>query len=123
MEFCLAGGAARYSETDAFETVREYAFATVPLKAIDRFSNEFEPHRVPAYAYRTYDCIPASPGAQFSDLDVLIGAGPNARLDVRAVVRVRSFVDRSARYLDLAHARQPDFYKLPLRRGRQGPRA
>jgi hypothetical protein len=46
LEFCLAGGAARYSETGAFENVRKYAFAIVPLKAFDGFSDEFESHTV-----------------------------------------------------------------------------
>jgi hypothetical protein len=39
----------------------------------------------PRWAYRTYDCIPASPGPDFSDLDILVAAGLNGELDVAAI--------------------------------------
>jgi hypothetical protein len=110
--FMLAGGAAAYSAAEALDAVREYAFATVPIVADARFPDAFEPHEVPKYAYRAYDCVPASPGRRFSDLDLLVGAGLNARIDMAAFVRLRSFADRAAGYLDIAHRRQPDFLQL-----------
>jgi hypothetical protein len=110
--FNLAGGAAAYSVDDAFDAVREYAFATVPIAADARFPDAFEPHEVPKYAYRAYDCVPASPGRRFTDLDLLVGAGLNARIDMTVFVRLRSFADRAAGHLDVAHRRQPDFLQL-----------
>ena len=112
MEFQLAGGAATYSATEALDAVQEYAFATVTVVPGLRFPGTFEPHEVPRYAYRTYDCVPASPGAGFSDLDLLVSAGLNARIDMPALARLRSFTDRAAAPLERAHRQQPDFLRL-----------
>lgn len=57
--------------------------------------------------------MPASPGPLFSDLDLLVTARLNARLDVSAIAALRSFADRAANYLDAAHKKQPDFLLLP----------
>ncbi len=75
-----------------------------------RFRGAFTAHHV--YAYRTYDCVPASTGPRFSDLDLLVSAGLNARPDVTALAALRSFADRAARHLEAAHALQPDFLQL-----------
>jgi hypothetical protein len=74
--FRLAGGAATYSTAEALDAVREYAFGTVMIDPDRRFPRPFASHTVPRYAYRTYDCVPASDGARFSDLDLLVTAGP-----------------------------------------------
>lgn len=110
--FSLAGGAAMYSATEALETVCEYAFDTVMIDPDPRFPHAFAPHAVPRYAYRTYDCVPASDGPGFSDLDLLVTAGLNARVDMPTFVRLRSFADRAAEHLDAAHQLQPDFLRL-----------
>ncbi len=110
--FSLAGGAAAYSAAEALDTVREYAFGTVTIDPDSRFPGAFEPHTVPRYAYRTYDCVPASDGRGFTDLDLLVTAGLNARIDMTAFVRLRSFADRAAGHLDAAHQVQPDFLRL-----------
>jgi len=110
--FSLAGGAATYSAAEAFDAVREYASGTVTIEPGARFANAFAPHPVPRYAYRTYDCIPASDGPQFSDLDLLVTAGLNARIDMTTFARLRSFADRAAGHLDAAHQLQPDFLRL-----------
>lgn len=110
--FSLAGGAATYSAAEAFESVREYAFGTVTIDPDLRFPGAFAPHTVPRYAYRTYDCVPASDGPGFNDLDLLVTAGLNARIDVATFVRLRSFADRAADHLDAAHQLQPDFLQL-----------
>jgi hypothetical protein len=110
--FSLAGGAAAYSAAEALDAVREYAFGTVAIDPVTRFPGAFASHTVPRYAYRTYDCVPASDGARFSDLDLLVVAGLNARIDMRAFARLRSFADRVADHLDAAHRMQPDFLRL-----------
>jgi hypothetical protein len=110
--FSLAGGAAVYSAAEALGAVREYAFGTVVIDPDPRFPGAFAPHTVPRYAYRTYDCVPASDGARFSDLDLLVIAGLNARVDMTAFARLRSFADRAADHLDAAHRMQPDFLRL-----------
>ena len=56
--------------------VAGYAFATQPV---------CQQEQVPKWGYRTYDCIPASPGPEFSDLDIFVAGGLNAQLDVKAV--------------------------------------
>ncbi|MEV5632056.1 DUF6308 family protein [Micromonospora tulbaghiae] len=110
--FTLAGGAVIYPQAEALDTIRSYALDTRSLAPGTRFPDAFATHKVPAYAYRTYDCVPASPGPLFSDLDLLITAGLNARLDVPAIAALRNFADRAANYLDAAHNQQPDFLLL-----------
>lgn len=51
-----------------------------------RFPDAFASHTVPRYAYRAYDCVPASDGSRFSDLDLLVTAGLNARVDMTTFV-------------------------------------
>ncbi len=110
--FSLAGGAAVYSAAEALDAVGEYAFGTVPIDPDPRFPGAFAPHTVPRYAYRTYDCVLASDGPGFSDLDLLVTAGLNARVDMTTFARLRSFADRAAGHLDAAHQMQPDFLRL-----------
>ena len=110
--FRLAGGAVVYSAAEALEAIREYAFATETLKPDADFPDAFAPEEVPRFAYRVYDCIPASEGPGFTDLDLLVVTGLNARIDMRALARLRSFADRAAADLELAHTMQPDFLHL-----------
>jgi hypothetical protein len=51
---------------EAKAAVAGYAFAT-------RIAHGHE--RAPKWGYKTYDCIPASPGPQFSDLDIFVADG------------------------------------------------
>lgn len=112
MGFKLLRGRVVYSDDEALDTVREYAFATDLVTADARFPEAFEPHEVPRYAYRTYDCVPASEGPEFNDLDLFVGAGLNADLDVATITRLRSFADRAAMHLHRAHQLQPDFLHM-----------
>jgi hypothetical protein len=106
--FSLAGGAVVYSAAEAFETVCHYAFDTETVEPTARFRDVFTRQVVPCFAYRTYDCVTASDGPGFTDLDLLVSAGLNARIDMRALARLRSFADRAAGDLDRAHTIQPD---------------
>ena len=112
MAFKLAGGAASYSESEAREWVFAYAFENETIKPDADFPDAFAPHDIPRYAYRTYDCVAASDGAAFSDLDLFVTAGLNAGVDVGVVARLRSFADRAAASLDRAHQLEPDFLRL-----------
>ena len=112
MVFSLAGGAVVYSAAEAFETVCHYAFDTETVEPTAEFRDVFTQQVVPYFAYRTYDCVTASDGPGFTDLDLLVSAGLNARIDVRAFARLRNFADRAAADLDRAHASQPDFLRL-----------
>ena len=70
---------------DAKAAVAGYAFA----------EQELGEEQAPKWGYRTFDCIPASPGAEFSDLDILVAAGLNAQLDVNAIVALRLATGRA----------------------------
>jgi hypothetical protein len=109
MVFRLAGGAVVYTDAEALATINQYAFSTEWLRPSRGYGGTFEPAQVPLYAYRTYDCVLPSPGPDLTDLDLLVTAGLNARIDVAAVVRLRSFADRAAPHLQSAHEIQPDF--------------
>jgi hypothetical protein len=98
--------------SEALDVVQEYAFDTMTIGPNPQFPGAFAPHTVPRYAYRTYDCVPASDGPGFSDLDLLVTAGLNARMDMTTIVRLRSFAERTADHLDAAHRLQPDFLRL-----------
>jgi hypothetical protein len=112
MVFSLAGGAVVYRVAEAFNTVCAYAFDTETVEPAAGFRDIFSPQVVPRFAYRTYDCIAASDGPGFTDLDLLVSAGLNARIDMRAFARLRNFADRATGDLDRAHAIQPDFLRL-----------
>lgn len=68
---------------------------------------------MPRWAYRTFGCIPASPGADFSDLDILVAAGLNAQPDVNAIGALQLATRKAAPYLATAAARGPAFTELP----------
>lgn len=110
--FRLVSGKVTYSDDEALETVSRYAFSTEAIAPSQDFPEAFAPHEVPRYGYRTYDCVPASSGPEFTDLDLLVSAGLNADLDVHTLHRLRSFANRAAGHLHLAHRRQPSFLDL-----------
>jgi hypothetical protein len=112
--FRLAGGAANYTYNDALATVRGYMCETEEIVPKSRFAGAFKAEQVPRFAYRTYDCVAASPGPELTDLDVLIVVGLNLRVDVSILVRLRSFADRAAKSLEQAQQRQSDFRKLTV---------
>jgi hypothetical protein len=120
--FTLAGGSVVYSTAGALTVVCEYAFATETLEPKSRYQGAFAPRQIPRYAYRPYDCIPASRGRGLTDLDLLITAGRNARIDMRAFARLRSFADRAAADLDAAYSIQANFLKLARNEVGNNPR-
>lgn len=106
----LAGGAASYSDDEAIDTVLWYASATETVRPDP--GDAFAPHEVPQYAYRTYDCVPASSDPSFSDLDLYVAAGLDARVDVATIARLRSFADRAAGPLEQARRSGRPFWDL-----------
>jgi hypothetical protein len=106
----LAGGTASYSDDEAIDTVLWYASATETVRPDPR--DAFTPHEVPLYAYRTYDCVPASSGPSFTDLDLYVSAGLNARVDVATIARLRSFANRAAGPLERARQSGRSFWDL-----------
>jgi hypothetical protein len=107
--FRLAGSSAVYSYDEARATVESYALATREIAPKKRWADAFEVEQIRLSGYWTYDCVPPSEGVLFSDLDLLVTAGLNARVDARTVALLRSFADRAAEHLDAAHTAQPDF--------------
>jgi Family of unknown function (DUF6308) len=89
---------------DAQAAVAGYAFA------VQKFGKE----HTPKWGYRTFDCIPASPGAEFSHLDILVAAGLNAQLDVDAINALRLATRRAQPYLAAAAERERAFTELSL---------
>ena len=70
--------------------------------------------RAPRWAYRTYDCVPASPGPDFSDLDIMVAAGLNGELDVAAIGALHLATRRAGPYLAQAAGRGQEFGRLTL---------
>lgn len=70
--------------------------------------------QAPKWGYRTFDCIPPSPGADFSDLDILVAAGLNAQLGVNAIGALQVATRQAAPLLAEAAERGPVFTELPL---------
>jgi hypothetical protein len=68
----------------------------------------------PRWGYRTYDCVPASPGPDFSDLDILVAAGLNGELDVAAIGALYLATRRAAPYLAEAADQAREFSELTL---------
>jgi hypothetical protein len=88
---------------DAKAAVAGYAFAE------RRLGDE----KAPKWGYRTFDCIPASPGAEFSDLDITVAAGLNAQLDIDAIAALQLATRRAQPYLTAAVEREQRFTELP----------
>lgn len=64
--------------------------------------------------YRTYDCVPASPGPEFGDLDILVAAGLNGELDVAAIGALHLATRRAPPCLAEAADREQEFGRLAL---------
>jgi hypothetical protein len=69
-----------YSYDEALAVIVGYAFGTTALS-----SSEDDPRTRARWGYRTYDCVPPADGTQLEPIDLLVGAGLNARLDVHTV--------------------------------------
>jgi hypothetical protein len=82
-----------------------YAFATRPVHKKDQ---------APKWGYKTFDCIPASPGPDFSDLDIFVADGLNAQLNVNAVGALQVATRRAAGDLARAASLRRQFVDLPL---------
>ena len=104
MTISIARGRWKFSLDEAKVAVAGYAFAD---RAIGR-------EQAPRWGYRTYDCIPASPGPEFNDLDILVAAGLNGRLDVSAIGALRTATRRAGSLLATAAARGQVFSSLSL---------
>jgi Family of unknown function (DUF6308) len=89
---------------EAKAAVAGYAFAV----------REVGEERAPRWGYRTYDCVPASPGPDFSDLDILVAAGLNGELDVAAIGALQLATRRAAPYLAEAADRGQELGRLTL---------
>jgi hypothetical protein len=72
----------------------------------------FEPELAPCWGYRTYDCIPASAGDDFSDVDILVASGLNGQLNITAVGALQVAVRRAATWLAHAARARTDFADL-----------
>lgn len=105
----LAGGKVTYELDEAEAVLAGYAFGTDP-------TTRWKPVRGPGYGgapgsdpaplwpYRTYDCVPPSPGPQVSAADVVVCAGGSAEASVRLVAGVLAVADEVSEAL----ARSPD---------------
>jgi Family of unknown function (DUF6308) len=96
-------GIEAYSVEDAFRALVGYAFATYEAKTKPGWGDS-QVMQLPVWAYRTYDCVPASDGNDFSDLDVLVLSGLNVRLTAGAIAQLRWAASRAAK--PLGHARR-----------------
>ena len=103
MSITIGAGRWEIPLDDAKAAVAGYAFAE------RRLGEE----KAPKWGYRTFDCIPASPGAEFSDLDITVAAGLNAQLDVDAIAALQLATRRAQPYLTAAAERDQVFTELP----------
>jgi hypothetical protein len=112
--FALAGGAVRYTVEEARRATAGYAFATDPLSPGAGATGAFPIEDVPRWGYRTYDCVEASPQAEFTDLDVFVPAGLNGELTMRRCAALRAAANRAAAPLDKAYRERPRFIDYPI---------
>jgi hypothetical protein len=61
---------------------------------------------------RTYDCVPACPGPDFGDVDILVADGLNGGLDVAAIAALHLATRRAAPYLAEAADQGQEFGRL-----------
>ncbi len=104
MSISLAGKRWTIALDEAKAAVAGYAFAV----------REVGDELAPRWGYRTYDCVTASPGQDFSDLDILVAAGLNGELDVAAIGGLQLATCRAAPYLAEAADRGQEFGRLTL---------
>jgi hypothetical protein len=104
MTISIALGQCQYSLADAKESVAGYAFADRPVRTAT----------APKWGYRTYDCIQAGPGPGFEPTDILVPAGLNGRLDVKAIGALQGVMPRVKPLMAEAASRAPDFTGLEL---------
>src|SRR5258706_15854021 len=81
MSITIGAGKWQVNPKDAKLAVAGYAFGTREI------TGPSGSEQAPRWGYRTYDCIAASAGQEFSHLDILVAAGLNGRLDVASVGR------------------------------------
>jgi hypothetical protein len=98
-----------YSYDEALAVIVGYAFGTTTLSVSDGSLRTRA-----RWGYRTYDCIPPADSTKLEPVDLLVGAGLNARLDVDTVA---SLIVVSAE-AGTALARAPlKFWDIPPARG------
>lgn len=88
----LAGDPYRYDDEEAFQVLAGYALGTVPParpKRVIAYGSLPELPERPRWGYRSYDCIPASPGHALSGVDLVIASGLNGRIGARAVLSMQ----------------------------------
>jgi hypothetical protein len=66
------------------------------------------------WGYRTYGCVLASAGDDFSDLDILAASGLNGRLHARAIAALQLATRRAAPALGDAAKAGKEFTGLPF---------
>jgi hypothetical protein len=94
-------GVAEIPWDDALAAVLGYARETRPLSI--RYPSELvSTVQVPAFAYATYDCIPPSPDAGFTWLDVLVVDGLNGRLNQEVITALKHAADRAWPHVERA---------------------
>lgn len=109
----IGSGKFQFSTGDARLAVAGYAFGTRVIEPDRTMAGAFEPELAPLWGYRTYDCVPASAGDDFSNLDILVAAGLNGRLDISAVGALQVAARRAAPWLARAVRAGMDFADLP----------
>jgi hypothetical protein len=101
----IAAGRWAISLEEAKAAVAGYAFATRPAD---------DHGEAPKWGYKTYDCVPASQGPEFSDLDIFVAAGLNAQLNVSAVGALQVAVRGVGKDLAQAASHQREFADLSM---------
>jgi hypothetical protein len=107
-------GAAEIPWNDALAAVWGYARETRPL-SIRPPSELARTVQVPAFAYATYDCIPPSPDAGFTWLDVLVVDGLNGKLNQEVITALKHAAGRAWPHVERAIERADGrtFWELP----------
>ncbi len=108
-----------YTLDEARSVVLGYAFDERSLRPTPVRSHKYgelpDRLRVSRWGYSTYDCVPASPGSDLTDADMLVPAGLNGEVDLKALAGMRAVaphVNEVLRRLD-DRGETPAFWELP----------
>jgi hypothetical protein len=111
--FDIGNGRFRFSASDARAPSPGTPSARASSSRIGLWPGAFEPELAPRWGYRTYNCIPASAGDDFSELDILVARGLDGRLEIPAVAALQVAVRRASPWLAQAARIGTDFADLP----------
>jgi len=104
-----------YSFEEAIGVLETYCFGHYTLKPKEisnAYGVEYDEIRFPKYAYETYDCVPASDGAQLLPVDLLVASGLNGQIDSAAYAGLATAAARAAEELARIDERVT-FWDLP----------